>query len=339
MNASPLRSAVVLLMVMVLVPSCRRHTDDNDNYEQAAKAVVSVKVASVVEGEALVTVNAFGRTDALRKEKLLAPLSGRIILLKAYEGSATSKGDVVAVLEPKESEFAVRGAEAMVRTASTPAQKKEAERALRLARSTRNTVAVTAKFDGYVSTRNVSEGELVSENAELMTVIDLASVDFIADVQLHDVPSVAVGQQARVTFPSFPGKVFSARVDAINPETDVQSQTVKIRLRFVQLSAGLRAILKTDMPGVVAIVTGRRSHALFVPSDALLRNDEKNTYSVVTVTKDSFAVSIPVSVGVTTDSTAEIAGPAVVPGLKVITEGNYALPDSTRVTITQQDKE
>ena len=87
------------------------------------------------------------------------------------------------------------------------------------------------------------------------------------------------------------------------------------------------------MPGTARIVTGIHPHALLVPRSALLRNDENNTYSVVTVTFDSLALSVPVTIGVLTDSTAEITGGTLEPGTQVITRGNYALADSTRVTI------
>jgi RND family efflux transporter MFP subunit len=223
----------------------------------------------------------------------------------------------------------------MLRMATTPEQKAEAERILHLARTTQNNVVVTAKFDGYVSTRSVSEGELVAENAELMTIVDLSTVDFMADVPLRDLAAVAVGRHASVSFPAFQGKVFPAIVDAINPQTDIQSQTVKARLRFLHLAEDLRAMLRTDMNGSASIVTGLHPRAFFVPKAALLRNDEENTYAVVTVTPDSLALRIPVDVGIRTDSTAEIRGPGIRNGMKVITEGHYSLSDSTRVMISQ----
>jgi len=334
-NLPVLRTPLFLASLSMFLFSCHnQQSDDEGENNLSVNAVVTVKTAQVVEGDALITVNSYGRTDALKKEKLYAPLGGRIVSLKAFEGTAVSKGNVIAVIQTKESESAVLGAESMLQTAVTPAQKAEAERILRLAQATQKSVAVTAKFDGYVSTRNVSEGELVSENAELMTIVDLSTVDFIADVQLRDLPSVVVGQYASIKFQSFPGKIFPAVVDAINPQTDIQSQTVKVRLRFQQLTKSLREILKTDMNGTASIVTGKRSHALFIPNKALLRNDENDTYAVMTVTADSLSIRIPVNVGITTDSTAEIWGSGIRKGMKVITEGNYALSDSSRVIIS-----
>ena len=302
------------------------------------KTSVAVKIAPITEGNAISAVIAYGKTDALKKEKVYAPIAGRIISLRIFEGSGVKKGDVIALIQSKESQSAILGAETMVRSATTPEQKAEAERMLSLARSTQNTVSVLAKFDGFVSTRNVSEGELVVENAELLTVIDLSTIDFLADVQLRDLPNIRLDQHVTIQFQAMPTWPYSATVEAINPQTDIQSQTVKVRLQF-QSNDPNRSLLRTDMVGIANFVTGVRPHALFVPKSGLLRNDEENTYAIVTMTPDSFALRIPVTVGTLTDSTAEIRGQKIFSGMPVITEGNYTLADSTRVFVARQGNE
>ena len=157
----------------------------------------------------IVVVDAIGKTDALRKEKSYAPIAGRIITFKALEGTEVKKGDVLAIIQTKESEATILGAESMLKSAVTAEQKSEAEHILELARSTQNSVNVCAKFDGVVSTRSVSEGELVAENAELFTIVDLSTIDFLADVPLRDISSVQRGEHASVEFSIRPGKTVS----------------------------------------------------------------------------------------------------------------------------------
>lgn len=323
---------LVLTSVFLVSFACGRQQPDDEENRGAVRATVTVRTTRVVEGSATDRISAFGRTDALKKGKLYAPLAGRIVSLRAFDGTAVRKGDTIAVVETKESESALRGAEAILQSALTPSQRTEGERTLALARSSRNWIAVKAKFDGYVSTRNVSEGELIAENAELMTIVDLSSVDFVAEVSLHDLSSIAPGQQASVSFSALSGLAWPAVVAAINPQSDPQSQTVRVRLAFgSHMDAHLRSMLRTEMNGSASIVTGVRAHALFVPKVALLRNDETGTYAIVTVTKDSLARHIPVRVRTTTDSTAEVSAEGLFPGLVVITSGQYALADSTRV--------
>ncbi len=327
-------------IAMIVLTGChKKQSGDDDESASSVKAVVAVKIAKIVEGDAILSVTAFGKTDAFRKEKVYAPIAGRITALKMLEGTQVKSGDVLAVIRTKESQAAIIGAEAMIRSATNAQQKEDAEKALALAKTTENSVNVSAKFSGFVSTRSVTEGELVVENAELMTIIDLSTLDFQADITLHDLPSIHTGQRASIRFQSMPEKSYAAEVEAINPQTEIQSQTVRVRMRFASQDNTVQSTLRTDMIGTAQIVTGVRHHALFVPKAALLRNDEENTYSVVTVTPDSLAKSIVVGVGALSDSTAEVMSPALQQGMPVITVGNYALADSTRVTISDNDRE
>ena len=324
------------LVLFAAAAGCRSKQADDDTNEQQVKAVVPVKTDRVAEHDAELSVSALGRTDALRKEKLYSPIAGKIVAMKVYEGTEVKRGDIVAVIQSKESNAAIMGAEGMLKSAITPEGKDEAGQVLKLAQSTQNSVNVVAKFDGIVSTRSASEGELVVENGELLTMIDLSTVGFVADVTIHDLLSVNIGQQSSVRFQSIPGKIFPAVVDAINPQTDIQSQTIKVRLRFLR-RGGVEPLLRTDIIGTATIITGMRHHAFFVPKAAILRDDEKNAYSIVTLTADSLAKSVPVSIGTATDSSVEIIGESVHAGMPVITEGNYSLADSTRVTAAGQD--
>ncbi|HTR81499.1 MAG TPA: efflux RND transporter periplasmic adaptor subunit [Bacteroidota bacterium] len=296
-----------------------------------------MKIDTIQERNAVVTISAVGKTDALRKEKFYSPISGKIISMKAFVGNTLHRRDTVAVIQSKESYAAINGAEAMARSAATSEKKAEAERLLKTARSTQSVVSVLSKFDGVVSSRTASEGELVPENGELMTMVDLSTVDFLADIPVGDVPLLAIGERADVEFPSLPGKIYPAVVEAINPQADEQSQTVFARLKFQQPHSAQLPILRTDIMGTAIIYLGVRPHALFVPRSAVLRDDENNTYSIVIVTQDSLAKSVSVSVKSRTDSSVEITGPGLRAGLPVITEGNYSLADSTRVTVAQRD--
>ena len=322
------------ISITLLIQSCKKIAQD-DEEGQLPKATVLVSADRVRTGDVAVTVDATGRTDASRKEKVLAPAAGWIASIKALEGTSFTSGEVMIVIRLKEAEAAIAGAEALLRNAQTETQKAEAQRTITLARASQNGIEVRAKFNCIVATRSVMEGELVAENAELFTLIDLSTVNFIADVPLQMLNKIRIHQQASVRLESLQKKDYQATVEAINPQTDVQSQTVKVRLQFSALPSSARFALKTDIMGTVRIIIAVHRQALIVPRTALLRDDENETYSVVLINSDSLARIVPVTIGVLTDSTAEITSGAT-KGMTIITRGNYALPDSTRVIIEQQ---
>lgn len=246
-------------------------------------------------------------------------------------------GEILAVIQTKESQAAIAGAESLVRSAQSPEQKAEARKALDLAKSTENSVAIRATSGGTVSTRSISEGEFVSENGELFTVIDFSSLMFVADVPARNLPSLAIGQRAAISLQALSGKDLQATVDAVNPQTDFASQTLKVRLKLSGSAPSLMKLLKPDMIGTARIVTGVCKGVYIVPTSAVLRNDETNTYSVVTFNRDSLALSLPVEIAGMTDSTLGISSNDLKEGMSIITEGNYALADSTRITVVKLD--
>jgi multidrug efflux pump subunit AcrA (membrane-fusion protein) len=324
------------IAIAVIAGGCgKKAASEDEAGGEHAKATVAVKSASVRKGDMEIVVRATGRVDALRKQKLFSPVAGRVTSLTALEGVTVQSGDVLAVIQTKESQASILGAESLLRSAKTDEQKAEAQRALEYAKSSENSVSVRASANGVVSTRSISEGELVAENAELFTIIDLSTLMFIADVPARDLPSLALGQQCSILLQALSGKPLSAKVEAINPQSDAMSQTVKVRLKLLQDDPAKRRLLKTDMIGEVTITTGMLKGVFIVPKSALLRNDETNSYTIVTFTPDSLSISVAVEVRGMTDSTVAIGNHNLKEGMNVITEGHYALADSTRITVAQ----
>jgi multidrug efflux pump subunit AcrA (membrane-fusion protein) len=319
--------------VLTVMVGCKKDQSEEAQVDQTA-AVVPVSVSTVRQGDIAVSIDAVGQTEALRKETVLSPVAGTIVSHEALEGTAVRAGDTLAVIQTKESQAAITGAQTLLAAATSLEQKKEAERALKLARTSQTLMSIEAKRSGIVSSRSVVEGSLVAEGSELLNVVDPASVVFVAQVPLKNLALITREQAAHVTFTSVSGMTFNAVVSAINPGSDPQTQTVRVVLSFVNITPEQRVYMKDGIAGVARIVAGARTNVLLVPTRALLRNDDNNTYTIVTVTNDSLSSSVPVAVGIVEDTIAEVSGEALHPGMSVVVTGNYALADSTRVTVT-----
>jgi multidrug efflux pump subunit AcrA (membrane-fusion protein) len=327
--------SICLLCLLLSCTGCVKESSEQENTSNL-KPVVSVKTATLKQGDAEIAIHATGRTEALRKEMVVAPVAGVIRYFNAIEGTSLRQGDTLALIQTKESKAAVDGAQALLDAAATPEQKTAAARALEIAKTSVSLIPVEATISGTVSARSGAEGELVSESAELATIVDLTSLAFIADVPLRDLAGLKPELQARVNFTSIPGIIYNATVNAISPNSDPQSQTTRVRLTLVPATGADRSRLKADMIGTAEIVTGHHSGVLLAPKAAVLRDDETNTYSVVTITSDSLALAVPVTVGLATDSTIEVSGKGLKAGTDVLIEGNYALQDSTRIHVVEQ---
>jgi multidrug efflux pump subunit AcrA (membrane-fusion protein) len=320
--------------LLLVLSGCNRHEETNEE-SATSSARVPVKISQLNKSNIESVVSAIGRTDALRKEKIFSPISGRVITLKVLEGSSVHTGDIILTIRTKETQAAIEGAEALMRIASTTEEKLKAQRALVLADSLQPHISIKAPFDGLIASRNVTEGELVGEQTELLTIIDPATIVFIADVSINSIAAIHPDLPARIKFPQLQTDLIDAVVEAINPQADAQSQSVKIRIRFQNLSVKQRYLIKSNITGTCYIITGSHKDVFAVNRSVLLHDDETNAYSLIAMTNDSLAKIIPVTVGIQTDSLVEISSDILHAGMTIITIGHYALTDSTRVTIEQ----
>jgi multidrug efflux pump subunit AcrA (membrane-fusion protein) len=318
--------------VILTIFGCKKQSDA-DGETSSGKVRVPVKIHQLQQRDIDAVITASGMTDALRKERIVSPLAGKIIELKALEGSHIRTGEILCVIRSKEAQSAVEGAQTLLRNASTDRQKDDARRAIALADSLQPQITIRASFDGVVSSREVSEGEMIGEQAELLTIIDPTTIVFIADLPIGDISKIQTGLSAKIRFPQFPGIDINASVDAINPQAETQSQSVKVRLRFRNLTEAQQKLLKTNTPGTTDIITDTHQNALVVDRSVLLHDDENDAYSLVMMTVDSIAMIVPIKIGIQSDSTVEVISDLLHAGINIITEGQYALTDSTKVTI------
>jgi membrane fusion protein (multidrug efflux system) len=329
---------MLVLAGLVVLFGCSRKTPDGEGAGASISPVVEVKAVPVSKGDVEDAIVIEGATDVVRTEKIVAPIAGIVIEVRKIEGSPVRSVDTLALIRTAESQAAIAGANVLLRTAATPAQKEDARRSYDLAVASQNVMAICPTSDGVVASRAVNAGELVAEGTEMFTITDLSTLYFAANVPLKDLSRVRPGESCRISFPSLPGVAIPAIVGMIEPSADPGSQSVKARLVFAHSPAIDRSVLKTEMYGTARIVTGLRRGVLLVPLSAVLRDDETNTASLVIVSPDSIARALRVTVGAAADNLVEVAGEGLREGQLVIIEGNYGLPDSTRVRLRASEK-
>jgi HlyD family secretion protein len=80
---------------------------------------------------------------------------------------------------------------------------------------------IRAPISGIVTRRNVELGEVVilgtmnNPGTQLMTISDMSTVEAVLEVDQTDVPSLKIGQPAKVSIDAFPGETFPGVVSEI----------------------------------------------------------------------------------------------------------------------------
>jgi multidrug efflux pump subunit AcrA (membrane-fusion protein) len=103
----------------------------------------------------------------------------------------------------------------------------EAQLALACARWDR--MRIIAPFDGTVGIRNINIGDYVKDGADLVNIEDLSSmyVDFKLPERFQG--KLKRDQQVELQLDAMPGRVFKARVEAIDPQIDANGRSISVR--------------------------------------------------------------------------------------------------------------
>lgn len=124
---------------------------------------------------------------------------------------------------------------------------------------------IRAPMDGLLTGIKTIDGELVAERAELFTVSSRKNY-VRGEVDEEDVGEVKVGMEAIVKVYAYRTRTFHAKVAAIQPAADVETQRYTVVLDLEDPPENLMA----GMTGEMNIITGTRDNAILIPTRALL---------------------------------------------------------------------
>jgi len=317
---------MLLFVFTIFLEGCGSKSDEG---ESDVKPRATVEVAPAVIGSIDDVVSSTGSFQVLRDERVKSTINGKVEKVQVLEGDAVTKGEALVSVLSQESNAAIAGAEQLVNQATTDADRTHAEHALRLAESTAAVARIVAPFSGAIIHRFVTEGELVSQGADLVEIVDPASKYFLANIPLNDVSLIKVGQPVVVTIPALNVPPLHGSIQAINPATDPNSQSVQLRVALKQIPA----LVASGTFGNIEIKVGQHNSAILVPKPAVFHDDELNQYLVWRIQGDSLALITRVTIGLSDSARFEVIS-GLKPGDIVATAGGYGLPDSTDVTVT-----
>jgi membrane fusion protein, multidrug efflux system len=231
-----------------------------------------------------------------------------------------SKG-LAAVIEVQQAQIALDQAKADLALA----QKQLVDSRLDLEFTT-----LTSPVNGIVLARFVNPNERFQVNQVLMQLGDLDKVYFLANVQEEMIGYISSGQNAEVTFPSFPSATFTGTVEHIDPRTDPKTRTFTAYITIPNKSLQLK-------PGISGFARIRlQKTALAVPSTAVMNIVGENP-GVFLLNKQNEAVFTPVRLGLSAGGMTEILE-GVNEGDTVVTVGSLYLKTGDKVNVTLTEK-
>lgn len=269
-------------------------------------------VATATQAELSTQLVVSGGLRAVHSAFVKAKLAAEIVTLSVREGDRVAAGQLLGTQDAIEYQWRLRQAEdqaaaaqaqldiaqrtldnnkalvdrgfisrnALETSASSAASARASLQAARaaaeIARKAVNDSAIRAPIAGLVAQRLVQPGERVTPETRLLEIVDLSRIELEAAVAPEDVPSLRIGQAARVQVDGL-ADVLPAKVVRINPSASTSSRAV---MSYLELQPG--PAMATLRQGLFARATIelQRKTALVVPESAL-RFDQARPYVLV----------------------------------------------------------
>src|SRR5947209_14618819 len=193
---------------------------------------------------------------------------------------------------------------------------------------------VRAPITGIVTDQPLYEGSFVASGTPLVTIADVSQVIVKAPIADTVAAELKIGDSARVMPTDMPGEQMTGQVTLISNAVDPTNRTVEIWVTLANGSGRLRA----NGAAQVTVSANSKADAIVVPASAVTleaTNADEGTGMVVD--SDSVAHEAKVKVGIRTSDKMEITE-GLQGGETVVTEGNYSLPDGTKVEVAEGDE-
>jgi len=133
------------------------------------------------------------------------------------------------------------------------------------------TTTLFAPASGHVIARQVTEGEKIDQEMNLLDIADLSHVWVMAEIYEYELPFVHLGQKAKVSLSYLPGRTFEGRITLVYPVVSDVTRTVQVRLDFDNPGFALK-------PGMFASVEIQSDLGprLIIPASAVVSTGERD---------------------------------------------------------------
>ena len=188
---------------------------------------------------------------------------------------------------------------------------------------------IRAPFDGVITEQFQYQGDFATAGAKLLTIVDASNLIVKAPLSAEAAARVHAGDAATVQPDDLPGVSLAGRVELVGQSADPQSRAVElwIPLRDPRLRANSAARVTIASAGV--------ANAVVVPTSAVMLDAANaNSGTVMVVDAQSIAHEVHVMIGAHTRDRTQIAS-GLRGGESVVIEGNYGLPDGTKVSVAK----
>ncbi len=316
----------------------------------------SVIVSKAAFGSVERYINTIGTLVPCDSVDLKSEVNAKVDEIFFSDGSIVEKGDLLIQFDESLAQAEVREAEARYRKekieyellnklagrgAAAKIKKEQAYSDMQVASAKLNSAKVNlekhkilAPFGGMIGIKHISAGQFIQSGTDLVKLVDNhpLKVDFsVAEV---DVDKIYVSQEIEVYVGGDALQSYSAKISAIEPESDKVSHSFKVRaiLDIPEEIAVNSQILKPGRFVKVRITVNEGEQGIVVPESAI---EKSGNESMLYIVSDGMAIRRLVTTGMRKDGNVEIIT-GVNEGDLVIIKGKEGVSDGRAVKVRDE---
>ena len=187
---------------------------------------------------------------------------------------------------------------------------------------------IKTSTSGYITQLNHQAGDYVQDGEQLAAISDENSFAFILNLPYELKQYLKNNNTVELTLPD--GSKLKGTITSAMPVVDPSSQTQNI---VIKVSGADK--IPENLIAKVKIIKTNKTNTESLPKEAILTNDVQTDFWVMKMIDSTTAIKVPVKKGIETKERIEILEPAFSSTDKILLTGNYGLPDTARVKITQ----
>ncbi len=340
-----------VILVIIIVPRWLNNTPPAEGEPVAPKKgagnmALPVNVYIAAPSDLSNGIRSVGTLVANEEVDLTSETAGKVIKIYFREGTHVKKGDLLAKINSEDIVAQLERAEAQIKLLGDQLERQRillekdavSRESFDKVQTDYNMIAadislykariekteVRASFNGIVGFRYASEGSFVQPGTKIARLVDNSSLKVEFSIPEKYISLHLMGRDVAFQIEGFP-QVFHAKVYAVDPKVETKTRTIALRAQY----DNARELLLPGMFAAVTLITSQSSHAIQVPTEAVVPEMEGKSVWVVRKGK---ATPTRIETGVRSEAMVEVVS-GLAPGDSVITTGLMQLRPDMAVSV------
>lgn len=188
-------------------------------------------------------------------------------------------------------------------------------------------IIIHAPENGYITQLNYHAGDYVLDGEPLAAITDNRSFVFLLDLPYELKPYLPQNKYVNLLLPD--GTQLSGTVGTPLPTVDPASQT-----QSYIIHVNTNKQIPENLIAKLHWVKVQKTNSISLPKAAVLSDEVQSNFWVMKMIDSVTAVKVPIQRGIENDEAVEIIKPVFKITDTILLTGNYGLPDTAKVSIT-----